>query len=311
MSEFSITSILQRSLPTVNIFDIGAAEYYRADRFAYLVDSGLAKVFGFDANLAECEKLNRQHNSENYQCLPYCLGQGNATQFYQTRHPGCSSTYQPNSQVLNQFVTLTGAFVVQKTLSLQTFRLDDLENIPQPDFIKLDVQGGELDVLKGATELLSNTLVIESEVEFIPMYIEQPLFGDMQVFLRSHGFWLQKFINFQGRTFMPFYLPNKPKMAMSQLIWCDAVFVKEFTEFRTHFSEEKILKTIIIMHEIYKSYDFVYWLLRIYDEYYRTSFADRYFEALSQHAPLDRLYLNLDELPTEGGLQFETPRYSE
>ena len=38
------------------------------------------------------------------------------------------------------------------------------------DFIKIDVQGGELDVFKGGSKTLKNVLKIVCEVEFIQHY---------------------------------------------------------------------------------------------------------------------------------------------
>jgi hypothetical protein len=64
----------------------------------------------------------------------------------------------------------------------------DLEPCPTPDDMKIDVQGGELDILKNGLKSLHSTLVIESEAEFVSLYENQPFFGDMQVFLRDHGF---------------------------------------------------------------------------------------------------------------------------
>jgi Methyltransferase FkbM domain len=57
-----------------------------------------------------------------------------------------------------------------------------------PDVIKLDTQGSELDILKGAVKSLQGTSFIDIEVEFNPIYKSQPLFSEVDMFLRAHGF---------------------------------------------------------------------------------------------------------------------------
>ena len=48
-------------------------------------------------------------------------------------------------------------------------RLDQLE-LSHPHFINIDIQGGELEVIKGAGDTLKKTLGMEVEVELLAMY---------------------------------------------------------------------------------------------------------------------------------------------
>jgi hypothetical protein len=59
-----------------------------------------------------------------------------------------------------------------------------------PEALKLDVQGLELAVLRGAGAALDRVLLVESEVEFNLLYERQPLFGEIDEFLRQRGFFL-------------------------------------------------------------------------------------------------------------------------
>ncbi len=54
--------------------------------------------------------------------------------------------------------------------------------------LKLDVQGYELDVLKGGARSLNSVNIIIAEVSFYPLYIDQPLFKDVYSFLFERGF---------------------------------------------------------------------------------------------------------------------------
>jgi FkbM family methyltransferase len=71
--------------------------------------------------------------------------------------------------------------------------LDDYvskHDLPLPDLIKLDIQGYELEALKGARHCLAHAKYLISEVSFLEFYHGQPLFHDMVVFLAQHNFYL-------------------------------------------------------------------------------------------------------------------------
>ena len=67
-----------------------------------------------------------------------------------------------------------------------------LEDVVQArfDFIKLDVEGFELAILKGAGDLLDTCLGIEAEVSYNRGAEGLPLFGDVDSFCKSKGFML-------------------------------------------------------------------------------------------------------------------------
>ena len=58
----------------------------------------------------------------------------------------------------------------------------------RPDCLKVDVQGAELDVLRGGASILHTLKLIELEVEFNYQYKGQALFSEIDLFLREHGF---------------------------------------------------------------------------------------------------------------------------
>ena len=78
-----------------------------------------------------------------------------------------------------------------ETIDLDTFVSEN--KIGNVDFLKIDVQGAELDIFKGASKTLKNSLFIISEVEFLKIYENQPLFGDVSNFLSDNDFMFHKF----------------------------------------------------------------------------------------------------------------------
>ena len=79
--------------------------------------------------------------------------------------------------------------VGSESISLTT--LDAIKpSLPSIDFLQIDVQGAELQVLQGAAETLKDIAMLELEMRFYPIYEHEPLFGDVHAFLSARGFLL-------------------------------------------------------------------------------------------------------------------------
>ena len=89
----------------------------------------------------------------------------------------------PNSEILNIFPE-SPRFDVESEVKIDADSLDNCHK-DEVDFIKIDVQGGELNILKGAENLLKNTLGIELEIEFVQIYKNQTLFEKFKNGLRK------------------------------------------------------------------------------------------------------------------------------
>lgn len=108
------------------------------------------------------------------------------------KKPQVSSLYKPDCKFLELYTNPDRFRVVDK-LELDAETLDGqmIENgLERVDFIKLDTQGSELDILMGSRRTLSDVIGIETEIEFSRMYQGQHLFGDLDRFLQSQGFFL-------------------------------------------------------------------------------------------------------------------------
>jgi FkbM family methyltransferase len=279
-------------LPTLHVLDIGAMPE-GDDRYAELVKQGLARVTGFEPNPEVFKHLAARQGPYRY--LPYCLGDGRPATVYLTRYPGCVSLYEPDPAVINLFTSIGaepgGNFNVIETVTVDTRRLDDVPEISPADYIKLDVQGAELDVLRHGLGVLESCLVLECEVEFLPLYKGQPLFGDVSTFLAGRGFTLHKLIDINGRALRPFVFNNNPFAPVSQLMWADAIFVRDFTRLE-RFANEELLKAAILLHEVYLSYDFAFHFLREFDRRTGGDLVNRYSIGVLRQANLPTLFLN-------------------
>ena len=115
-------------------------------------------------------------------------------EFNLCKKPMNSSAYKPNCELLDQFQNAQRFDVIKKEVVNAKPLSKEIGNL-KIDFIKLDIQGGELNALRGLEESLNDCLGIEIEVEFSEMYKSQPLFGDIHSFLTRNGFYFFDFIN--------------------------------------------------------------------------------------------------------------------
>lgn len=81
---------------------------------------------------------------------------------------------------------------VAKTIDLDTAGFDSFASdngIDYVDFVKLDTESAELDILKGAVRSLRKSVMgLSFEIWFQPWHIGQPVFSDIDSFLRPLGF---------------------------------------------------------------------------------------------------------------------------
>jgi hypothetical protein len=172
-----------------------------------------------------------------------------------------SSLLEPNRAFLSQFVALPEMCEIVSEQLVDTTRLDDLPEVKDCDFLKVDVQGGELGVLRGARQLLEATVVVHSEVEFAPIYKDQPLFSDVDEFLRARGFELIDVM----KTGYAAYDDLPRPITSSRLMWADAVYFKS-PESLSNFGPKKLMRAAYIAHVNYGMYDLAARYLRQLDE---------------------------------------------
>jgi FkbM family methyltransferase len=262
----------------IQVVDVGAMDL-GAEIYDPLLKAGVAEVIGFECVQAECDRLNAmRRDSRTY--LPYAIGDGRERDFHECNFPMTSSLLEPHTVLLDQFQNLENLTQVVKKHRLLTRRLDEIPEIRSADFLKLDVQGAELDVLNGGDRVLADALVVHTEVEFVEMYKGQPLFAEVDQRLRKSGFVFHRFAGLAGRTFKPLVVNHDINVALSQTLWGDAVYVKDFMAF-DRLPPEKLLRLAAILHLVYGSYDLALRALQAYDRQSASVVAESYFQRLT------------------------------
>lgn len=243
----------------VRIIDVGAFDLDdQTDLYFDLVTQFPTEIFGFEPQNVAVKCFNEGICRKTV--FPWAIGDGSETDFFQTRYAAASSTFEPDARFLEQFFALPTMLEVMGSKRIRTRRLDEIGEIDDCDLLKIDVQGGELKVLKGAPKLLSQTLVVMTEVEFAPLYKDQPLFSDVDRFLREQGFSLHGLYNFGFGSLKAGPYGDVP----SRLLWADAVYVKEADLLRK-LDQGKMLKAVMIAHTILQDPGLCCSLLEKYD----------------------------------------------
>ena len=194
------------------IIEIGALKLNKEkESFYELLDYfPSSKIIGFEIEKEVCEKMNSE-SLKGIKYYPYALGKANEKRkLYITQHPMCCSLYKPN-EAFNKLYNNLEVTNLKDEIEIDTITLDyfiDKHDIGNIDFIKIDVQGAELDIFKGASNALKNVLNIVCEVEFIDVYENQPLFGDICNYLSQYNLMFNKFLGLAGRAIKPVKLDN-------------------------------------------------------------------------------------------------------
>lgn len=195
-------------------------------------------LYGFEPDRTEFERLKNNAGStpwKNFTVLPHALGKAAEMQtLHLYKKAGCHSLLQADPAKAALF-SRADYYEPQGSVNVAVESLDTLiqrNELPAPDHIKIDVQGWELDVFKGAGKALrDNVLAVRTEVCFFDLYKGQPFFADIDACLRGLGFVFMGFVESHGwrrRTKIkwPRHMGGPIPYSRGQLIHADALYLK-------------------------------------------------------------------------------------
>jgi FkbM family methyltransferase len=237
------------------VVDIGANPLNSdgAPPYKPLHDKQLCTITGFEPQPGGLAALNaRKGPFETY--LPYAIGDGAPGTLKVCAARGMSSLLSPDPRMLGIFPNFLDYGRVIEEIPVETRTLDSIAEIAALDFLKIDVQGAELSVFRGGSARLAQAVAVQAEVSFMPLYHNQPLFGDIDLALRALGLVPHMFVNINKRMILPLHDQSKPFAAMNQLLEADIVYVRDFSQ-PSSMSHEQLKHLAIIAHHCYGSYD--------------------------------------------------------
>jgi len=233
---------------------------------------GLMRGIGFEPDEDECRRLNGATGA-NVSYVPTALSnKKHEAALYVTRKASCCSLLEPNSAFVDRFLN-SEDFEVTEVISVSCDTLDNVvqtEGIEDIDFIKLDTQGSELWVLEGADRVLAEFCVfgIRVEVEFSPLYKNQPLFVDVDTYLRERGFALFDIRARLGRKVRR-TAPAGSGSFQGQGLWSYALYFRDFATdlgaCLNTIDSAKAMKTVALA-EFFGFGDYALELLDLYQE---------------------------------------------
>lgn len=274
----SLTGVGRR----IKVVDVGANPLDGSPPYAGLLRAGDADVVGFEPNREALARLNAmQGPNELY--LPHSVGDGQRHTLKYCQAPGMTSLLQPNSEVLGLFHGFPDWGKVTATEEVDTVCLDDIEATRGVELLKLDIQGAELMAMRHGQDRLRDVLVVQTEVEFMPLYVDQPLFSDVEQFLRSFGLMFHRFFPTVSRVVRPLLVGNNIYAGLSQIVWADAIFIRDITKL-DRLADDELIGMATILHDCYASIDIALHLLTEYDRRRGTRLGSLYLTGLQTEA---------------------------
>ncbi len=184
------------------------------------------EMIGFEPDTAEFERLSASKPRAVRYINTALYSRKARIKLFLTRNRGVSSIYRPDAAFLGKFPDKE-RYDITGEIETDAEPLDGvlaLNGIPDADFLKLDTQGSELDILKGASVTVDKKLFgIEAEAETAPVYENQPLLADVDAFIRSRGYFLFDIRPFYWkRSAGVFYGGSK-----GQMIFADLLYLRE------------------------------------------------------------------------------------
>lgn len=211
----AITHVL-RNQQVTGIVDAGASDGRVSKRLLEKFPG--AQVYQFEPNPIYSDKLAALQSADpHYHPFAVALSdEPGELQLQRTASPGSVSMFKPNALMHDRYAAEAK---VEDTFTVPVTTLDtwwNQQDRPPVQLMKFDIQAGELRALRGASQMLDESvLAIYSEVHLNPLYEGGAIYSEIDLLLRKHGFSLYNL-----------YSARHDPQGTGMLLWAHALFIK-------------------------------------------------------------------------------------
>ncbi|HUA52152.1 MAG TPA: FkbM family methyltransferase [Candidatus Sulfotelmatobacter sp.] len=293
---FIITDLVAAALPAsekFTILDGGALDAYADPRWQAL-DATRTRIYGFEPNALEVKRLNAtaQEKGLDHRYFAGALwSRATTVTFHANKASGGGSLYEQNTDLTDRwkFENFEASFNARDmfrptvtsqwaTTSIDQWASESSGGPPDIDFMKLNVQGAELEILQGADSVIDRTIGVMAEMSFVESYKGRPFFADVDRHLRDKNFTFFDFIGHHciGRAESPITVRHLPSLhgLWGQLIEGHGIYFRDPIDMAArglsidHRSAAKLLKLAAfaeVMGQIEYSFELLSWLETLLD----------------------------------------------
>jgi FkbM family methyltransferase len=284
---FIITDLITKLLPPDERFVIldGGARDALADPRWQAFEPGRARLYGFEPDDKETISLNaevREKGLDFHYFSGALWSEPTELTFYENKASGGGSFYPQNTALTERwkFENTAELFLARdifyptgtakwKMTSVDAWAAAQEGRI-DIDFLKLNVQGAELEILKGASSIIDSAIGLMVEVSFVESYKERPFFADIDKWLRDHDFTFFDLIghHYMGRANSPITARHLPGLygLYGQLIEGHGIYLRDPIDMQRkgleigRFSKNKLLK-LAAFSELFGQAEYAFELL--------------------------------------------------
>ena len=264
------------------VCDIGASPVDKTAFIEKIINNTFSKLIGFEPNKKEFEKLDKSDPNKTF--YNFAIGDGEEKILNICSAAGMSSFLEPDIEYLSKFHFFDKHSKVIKKEKVKTKKLATIkENI---DFLKIDVQGYESEIISHNKDKIKDALVIQIETSPIHLYKNEKSFSKVTSQLEELGFNLHMFNNINTRTFKPMLVDNNIYKGLHHLFQLDCVMIQKFENIKK-LDQDQLIKLILILFYSFGSYDLVDHLIDMFDKKYGTENLSTYRD---QKLKLQKIY---------------------
>jgi len=174
--------------------------------------SSITTIVGFEPNPIELKRLKEKYSKNNFKSLELladCVSDAEGTVSFNIANRSSMSSllekdadnYQKHFGLYKNFENWKSNIGIDSVITTSAITLDHFitDKNAVIDYLKIDTQGSELKILRGAEKLLNEKRinVLKIEVSTIAVYQDQVLFSDIDIYLRHKGYILVDLITYK------------------------------------------------------------------------------------------------------------------